>query len=110
LIAALIPLAGKASAYCDSPDCVPNVARNVVAAGQCAPSRLFVYGLDPENKTYVCNTAGVWTAAGPLLGTRQVAMPCYALNDSAQGADGVPLICADINNSLRWAHRADTPG
>jgi hypothetical protein len=111
LLAALIPLAGNASAFCDSPDCVPNVARNVIGGGPCVPGRLFVYGLDSDNRTFVCNTAGMWAPAGPLVGLRQVALPCDApLNSSAQGADGVPLVCADMNNSLRWAHRVDTPG
>ena len=36
LITAAIPLAGEASAACDAVDCVPNVARNVVAGAPLA--------------------------------------------------------------------------
>ncbi len=110
LIAAAIPLAGQASAFCDGPDCVPNVAQNVVQGAPCVPNRVFAFGLDASRATFVCNTAGVWAAAGPRVGVRDVALPRYALNDSAQESDGVPLICAEINAVLRWAHRGDTPG
>ena len=54
---------------------------------------------------------GVWAAAGPLIGVYSVAMPCPALNLSAQGADGIALQCLDQGVSkLRWSHRMDIPG
>jgi hypothetical protein len=71
---------------------------------------VFAFGVDAANNTLVCASWGVWAPAGPLVGLRDVALPCYRQNDSAQESDGVPLMCANINNSLRWAHRADTPG
>jgi hypothetical protein len=109
-IAGVIPLAGKAAAFCDSPDCVPNVTRNVLPGAPCVPSRVYAFGLDSDSRTFVCSTAGVWAQAGRLVGLRDVALPCYALNDSAQESDGLPLVCADMNAELRWAHRADIPG
>jgi hypothetical protein len=55
----------------------------------------------------VCYAAGVWVAAGPLVGVYNVAMPCPSLNLSAQGSDGVALQCLDLGvGRLRWAHRA----
>jgi hypothetical protein len=110
LIAALIFPVGKASAFCDSADCVPNVARNVVGGAPCDPQHFFVFGLDSGSKTFVCATAGVWTPAGPLVGLREIALPCDALNDSAQEGNGAPLKCAQVNRALRWIHRDDTPG
>jgi hypothetical protein len=111
---ALLPtsvlLAGNASAdSCYSADCVPNVARNVGAGGPCVPQprRAFAYGLQPDGATVVCNAAGVWVAAGPLIGVYNVTMPCPSLNLSAQGSDGVALQCLDLGVSrLEWAHRA----
>jgi hypothetical protein len=111
LIAALITPAGTASAApCDAADCVPNVTRNVVEGTPCVPQPLYNFGLDSDSRTFVCATTGVWTAAGPLVGVRAVALPCNAINESAQEANGIPLFCAQMGNSLRWAHRADTPG
>lgn len=101
---------GKASAFCDAADCVPNVARNVVPGASCDAQHLYVYGLDSNSKTLICTTAGVWTPAGPLVGLREIALPCDALNDSAQEGNGAPLKCAQVNRTLRWIHRDDTPG
>lgn len=102
--------AGNASAdWCYSADCVPNVARNVGAGGPCVPQprRAFAYGLQPDGATVVCNAAGVWVAAGPLIGVYNVTMPCPSLNLSAQGSDGLALQCLDMGVSrLEWAHRA----
>ena len=102
--------AGNASAdWCYSADCVPNVARNVGVGGPCVPQprRAFAYGLQPDGSTVVCSAAGVWVAAGPLVGVYNVAMPCPSLNLSAQGSDGVALQCLDQGVSrLKWAHRA----
>ncbi len=113
-IAALSPtsvlLPGNASAVpCYSAECVPNVARNVIEGGPCAPQprRAFAYGLEPDGRTVVCSAAGVWVAAGPLVGVYNVATPCPALNLSAQGSDGVALQCLDMGfHDLQWAHRA----
>jgi hypothetical protein len=59
----------------------------------------------------VCNTAGVWSAVGPLVGVREIALPCPGLNLSAQRPDGVPIQCVDMGGrALKWAHRPDTPG
>jgi hypothetical protein len=111
---ALVPTsivpAGSASADpCYSADCVPNVARGVVEGAPCVaqPRRAFAYGLQPDGGTVVCSAAGVWVAAGPLIGVYNVSMPCPALNLSAQGSDGVALQCLDQGvNRLEWSHRA----
>lgn len=107
--ALMLPL-GKAAAYCDAVDCVPNVARNVVPGTPCDPQHLYDFGLDSNSNTYVCTTAGVWIPTGPLVGLREVAIPCDVLNESAQLPDGAPLKCAQVNGGLRWAYRDDTPG
>ena len=115
---ALLPtstlVTGTASAdWCYSADCVPNVARNVAAGAPCVPQprRAFAYGLEPNGATVVCNSAGVWAGAGPLVGVYNVTMPCPALNLSAQGSDGIALQCAELGfGDLQWAHRTDIPG
>ena len=108
----LVP--GSASAdWCYSADCVPNVARNVTEGAPCVPQprRAFAYGLQPGGGTVVCNAAGVWAAAGPLVGVYNVTMPCPALNLSAQGSDGIALQCSEMGyGDLQWAHRLDIPG
>jgi hypothetical protein len=110
LIAALITPAGTASAFCDAADCVPNVTRNVVEGAPCVPQPVYDFGLDSNSRTFVCATTGAWLPAGSLVGLRAVALPCDAVNESAQDANGIPLFCAQINGGLRWAHRVDTPG
>ncbi len=114
LLPTSILVAGTASAdWCYSADCVPNVARNVTAGAPCVPQprRAFAYGLEPNGATVVCNSAGVWAAAGPLVGVYNVTMPCPALNLSAQGSDGIALQCAELGfGDLQWAHRTDIPG
>jgi hypothetical protein len=106
--------AGDASAdWCYSADCVPNVARNVTAGAACdpLPRRAFAYGLEPGGGTVVCNPAGTWVATGPLVGVYNVAMPCPALNLSAQGSDGIALQCLEQGvERLRWSHRNEIPG
>jgi hypothetical protein len=114
-MSALLPtsilFADNASAGgCYSADCVPNVARNVTAGAPCAPQprRAFAYGLEPTGGTVVCNPAGYWASAGPLVGVYNVTMPCPALNLSAQGADGIALQCLELAyGTLQWAHRSD---
>lgn len=112
-VPASILFAGTASAYCYSAECVPNVARNVVEGAPCVPQprRAFAFGLEPDGGTVVCNAAGVWAAAGPLIGVYNVTTPCPALNLSAQGSDGIPLQCTDMGfGQLQWAHRVAIPG
>jgi hypothetical protein len=115
LITAAISLAGHASAACDAVDCVPNVARNVVAGAPCAPAPSFVFGLDANRGTLICASQGMWVRVGPLVGTREVAQPCDLAGATAQqplaGNDlqlmrtpGVPLRCADTNGALRWVN------
>ncbi|OBK76740.1 hypothetical protein A5651_05800 [Mycobacterium sp. 1274761.0] len=109
---ALLPAsADTASAVpCYSADCVPNVARNVVAGGPCEPlpRRLYAYGLEPGGATVICSAAGVWEPTGPLIGVYNVALSCPALNLSAQGSDGIALQCLENGfTRLRWAHRTD---
>jgi hypothetical protein len=115
LIGAAIPLAGEASAFCDSADCVPNVARNVVAGAPCTPAPGYVFGLDSGGGTLICASQGMWIQVGPLVGERAVSQPCDRVGDTAQqplaGNDlqlmrtrGVPLRCVYINNALRWVN------
>jgi hypothetical protein len=114
LLPTSILFAGTASAdWCYSADCVPNAARNVAVGAPCVPQprRAFAFGLEPDGGTVVCNAAGVWAAAGPLVGVYNVTMPCPALNLSAQGSDGDALQCAEMGvGDLPWAHRTDIPG
>jgi hypothetical protein len=114
LLSASIPFAGEASAYCDSADCVPNVARNVAEGAPCAPGPSYVFGLDSGRNTLICAAQGMWVRVGPLIGTRELALPCERPGDSAQQpittndlqarTPGVPLKCAEINNATRWVH------
>ena len=115
LITAAISLAGESSAACDAVDCVPNVARNVVAGAPCAPSPSYVFGLDSDRNTLICAAQGMWIRVGPLVGTREVSQPCDLAGSTAQqplaGNDlqllrtpGVPLRCADVNGALRWVN------
>src|SRR5882757_7461331 len=115
LITAAISLAGESSAACDAVDCVPNVARNVVAGAPCAPAPSFVLGLDANRGTLICASQGMWVRVGPLVGTREVTQPCDLAGATAQqplaGNDlqlmrtpGVPLRCADTNGALRWVN------
>ena len=88
------------------------MARNVIEGAPCVPEprRVFAFGLEPDGGTVVCNAAGVWAGAGPLIGVYNVTLPCPSLNLSAQGSDGVALQCAALGTQLRWAHRAGIPG
>jgi hypothetical protein len=115
LITAAIPLAGQASAACDAVDCVPNVARNVIAGTPCTPAPSFVFGLGSDGGTLICASQGVWIGVGTLVGEREVKQPCDRRGDTAQqplaGNDlqlmrtpGVPLRCVEINNALQWAN------
>jgi hypothetical protein len=115
LIAAAVPLAGESTAACDAADCVPNVARNVVAGAPCTPSPSFVFGLDANLGTLICTPQGAWVPVGPLVGEREVTLPCARPGDTAQqplaGNDlqlmrtpGVPLKCAKINSRMQWAN------
>lgn len=113
-LTATIPLAAEASADCDAADCVPNVARNVVEGTPCTPRPSYVFGLDAGRGTLICAAQGVWVRVGPLVGERQVALPCETPGDTAQeplaGNDlqprttGIPLKCGNVNGGLRWVH------
>ena len=119
LISAAMPLAGEVSAACDSADCVPNVARNVVEGAPCQPRPSFVFGLDANRGTLICAAWGRWARVGPLIGTRELALPCERPGDTAQeplaGNDlqprtpGVPLQCAAMNGATRWVHFSPDP-
>ena len=114
LATAAIPLAAPAAAACDSADCVPNVARNVVEGGPCPPRRSFVFGLDSNRGTLICAAQGTWVRVGPLVGERESALPCetagitaqqpLAGNDLQPRTPGLPLKCADVNGALRWVN------
>jgi hypothetical protein len=115
LITAAISLAGESSAACDGVDCVPNVARNVVAGTPCTPAPSFVFGLGSDGGTLICASQGVWIGVGPLVGEREVTQPCDRAGDTAQqplaGNDlqlmrtpGVPIRCTDVNGALRWVN------
>jgi hypothetical protein len=114
LITAAISLAGESSAACDSADCVPNVARNVVAGAPCAPGPSYVFGLDTNHGTLICGAQAVWVPVGPLVGERDVTLPCdrpgttaqepLAGNDLYPRTPGVPLWCADLYGAPTWVH------
>jgi hypothetical protein len=115
LIMATIPVAGEVSADCDAAGCVPNVTRNVVEGAPCTPRPSFVFGLDSDLGTLICAPNGMWVRVGPLVGEREIAVPCDRVGDTAQeplaGNDlqprtpGVPLKCAALNNrTWKWVH------
>jgi hypothetical protein len=115
LFTAAVPLAGEASAVCDSGNCVPNVARNVIDGAPCAPAPSFVFGFDSNGGTLICASQGMWIRVGPLVGEREVTQPCDRPGDTAQqplaGNDlqlmrtpGVPIRCTDVNGALRWVN------
>jgi hypothetical protein len=89
---------------------VPNVARDVVQGAPCVAQGLYDFGLDSDGRTFVCSTANAWAPAGPLVGVRDIPIPCSVPDSSAQQYNGVPLQCVQINSRWQWAHRADTPG
>ncbi len=109
-----VMLAANGSAYgCYEAACVPNLARNVAEGAPCdpLPRRAFAFGLEPDGGTVVCNPAGQWVAAGPLVGVYNVAQQCPSPGLSAQGQDGIALMCADSGSgALRWSHRVEVPG
>jgi hypothetical protein len=114
LIAAAISLAGQVSADCDAADCVPNTARNIVEGAPCTPRPSYVFGFDSDHRTLICAADGMWVPVGPLIGEREVALPCDRPGDTAQeplaGNDlqprttGIPLKCGYVNGGLRWVH------
>jgi hypothetical protein len=107
-------LAGNGSAYgCYEAACVPNLVTNVAEGAPCdpLPGRAFAYGLKPDGGTVVCNPAGQWVAAGPLVGVYNVTQHCPSPGLSAQGQDGIALVCAEMGGgALRWSHRVAIPG
>lgn len=96
LIAAPIWMGGTASATpCDSADCVPYVARNVVSGQAChSTATHYVFGLDPAGRTMLCPTLNKWTASElPLIGVRSASAPCGETKGVAQSVDGQPMSC-----------------
>src|SRR3954467_1334034 len=102
-------IAGEASAACDSADCVPNVARNVVEAAPCEPRPSYVFGLDTNGGTLICARWGAWGGGGAWVARREVALPCgragdpgeeaFAGNDLQPRTPGIPLKCAKIHGA-----------
>jgi hypothetical protein len=113
-VPASIVFAGGASAYgCYEAACVPNVVAGVAQGAPCdpLPRRLFAFGLEPDGATAVCSPSGQWVAAGALVGVYNVTQHCPSPGLSAQGQDGIALVCADMGGgALRWSHRVDIPG
>ncbi len=71
----------------------------------------FVFGLDSERNTLICAEQGAWVRVDPLVGEREIALPCDSAGDTAQqplaGNDlqpvrtpGVPLQCAKLNGAV----------
>jgi hypothetical protein len=114
LLAAALPLAGPASAACDSGGCLPNVARNVIAGAPCTPSINFNFGLDAAGNTVICSAAGTWVPTGPLIGEAAPALPCSTPGATAQTrlsgntleiqVPGIPLQCVGPPGAAKWVH------
>ncbi len=109
-----LPLAGPASAACDSAGCLPNVARNVIAGAPCTPSINFVFGLDSASNTLICSTAGRWVPTGALQGEAAPALRCSIPGATAQTrlsgntlqvqVPGIPLQCVGPPGASKWVH------
>jgi hypothetical protein len=95
LITAAISLASESSAVCDAADCVPNVARNVVAGAPCAPRASFVFGFDAESRTLICASQGTWVSVGPLVGEREVTQRCNDCDSRGTLKDKAPCPSCD---------------
>lgn len=114
LVTAPLPFAPLSSAACDSADCLPGVARNVVAGTPCTPSIAFVFGLTADKSTVICSAQGVWVATGPLIGEAQVSLPCAVPGTNAQvrlsgntlqpQLGGIPVQCVGPAGASKWVH------
>jgi hypothetical protein len=114
LITAPLPFAPESSAACDAADCLPGVARNVVAGAPCTPSIAFVFGLTSDKSTLICSAHGAWVPTGPLIGEAQVALPCAVPGTNAQvrlsgntlepQVPGIPVQCVGPAGASKWVH------
>jgi hypothetical protein len=114
LVTAPLPFAPESSAACNSADCLPGVARNVVAGAPCTPSIAFVFGLAADNSTLICSAHGAWVPTGPLIGEAQVALPCAVPGTTAQvrlsgntlqpQVPGIPVQCVGPAGASKWVH------
>ena len=114
LITAPLPFAPAASAACNSADCLPGVARNVVAGAPCTPSIAFVFGLAADKSTLICSAQGVWVPTGPLIGEAQVGLRCAVPGTTAQvrlsgntlqpQLGGIPVQCVGPAGASKWVH------
>lgn len=113
MLAAPLPATAQAST-CHSVDCLPGLARNVVAGAPCTPSPTFVFGLDADKNTLICSAQALWVPTGPLVGEDVVAMPCAVPGTTAQmqvngntwvpPVYGLPLMCAGPQGASTWVH------
>ncbi|MCW2654350.1 MAG: hypothetical protein QOE41_3956 [Mycobacterium sp.] len=79
---------------CDSPACVPYVARNVAQGTPCIARTRYVFGVDSSSgSTLLCDAKGQWIQSKPLIGLRLLGNPCYGSAGAAQSPDGLPLAC-----------------
>ena len=114
LVAAPLPLAPESAAACNAADCLPGVARNVVAGAPCTPSIAVVFGLTADKSTLICSAVGVWVPTGPLVGEAAVALPCAIPGTNAQirlsgstfetQVPGIPVQCVGPVGASKWVH------
>lgn len=114
VISAPLPFAPESSAACDSAQCLPGVARNVVAGAPCTPSINFVFGLTTDNSTLICSAHGAWVPTGPLIGEAQVSLPCAVPGTNGQirlsgntlepQIAGIPVQCVGPVGASKWVH------
>jgi len=114
LLAVPLPFAPESAAACDSADCLPGVARNVVAGAPCTPSTTFVFGLTADHSTLICSAHGVWMQTGPLIGEAAVSLPCAVPGTNGQirlsgntmqpQTPGIPVQCVGPVGASKWVH------
>ncbi len=54
------------------------------------PRRAFAFGLEPNGETVVCNPAGIWAAAGPLIGVYNVTRRALRSTCRRRALTGLP--------------------
>ena len=114
LLAVPLTFAPQSAAACDSADCLPGVARNVVAGTPCTPSTTFVFGLTADKSTLICSAHAVWVPTGPLLGEAAVSLPCAVPGTNGQirlsgntmqpQTPGIPVQCVGPVGASTWVH------
>jgi hypothetical protein len=114
LIATPLPFAPESAASCNAADCLPGVARNVVAGTPCTPSIAFVFGLTSDKSTLICSAQGVWVPTGPLIGEAAVTLPCATPGTNGQiplsgstletQVPGIPVQCVGPPGASKWVH------